>query len=133
MNKLLTTICLIVGKEKRQYKCQHLDGTVYRYNSGICPGSGFLNICANESFNLTELTSVRNYLMTQHFMLVNRSSRFTGKHPCRSAISITFPCNFIEIARWHVCSPVNLRHIVGTPFLRNTSGCLLLNIRSQNT
>ena len=61
MNKLLTTICLIVGKEKRQYKCQHLSGTVYRYNSGICLGSAFFNIYANESFNLTELTSVWNY------------------------------------------------------------------------
>ena len=70
MNKLLTTICLIVGKEKRQYKCQHLDGTIYRYNSGVCPGSAFFNIYANESFNLTELKGVWNYLMTQHFMLV---------------------------------------------------------------
>ena len=31
--------------------------------------------------------------------------------------------NFIEIALWHGCSPVNLLHIFRTPFPRNTSGC----------
>ena len=34
--------------------------------------------------------------------------------------------NFIEIALWHGCSPVNLLHIFRTPFPRNTSGWLLL-------
>ena len=48
-------------------------------------------------------------------------SKFTGEHPCRSAISI-----FIEIALWHGCSPVNLLQIFRTPFSRNTSGWLLL-------
>ena len=36
--------------------------------------------------------------------------------------------NFIEIALRHECSPVNLRHIFRTPFLKNTSGRLLLII-----
>ena len=31
-------------------------------------------------------------------------------------------CNFIEIALWHGCSPVNLLHSFRTPFPRNTSG-----------
>ena len=35
-------------------------------------------------------------------------------------------CNFIEIARQHGCSPVNLLHILRTPFLKETSGRLLL-------
>ena len=35
--------------------------------------------------------------------------------------------NFIEIALWHGCSPVNLLHIFTTPFPKNTSGRLLLN------
>ena len=30
--------------------------------------------------------------------------------------------NFIEIAVWHGCSPVNLLHIFSTPFPKNTSG-----------
>ena len=34
--------------------------------------------------------------------------------------------NFIEIALRHGCSPVNLLHILRTPFLKNTSGWLLL-------
>ena len=34
-------------------------------------------------------------------------SKFTGEHPCRSGISIKSLCNFIEIALWHGCSPVN--------------------------
>ena len=35
-------------------------------------------------------------------------------------------CNFIEITHRHGCSPVNLLHIFRTPFLKNTSGQLLL-------
>ena len=50
-------------------------------------------------------------------------SKFTGEHPCRSAISIS---NFIEIALRHGCSPVNLLHIFRTCFPRNTSVWLLL-------
>ena len=53
-------------------------------------------------------------------------SKFTGEHPCRSAISIKLLCNFIEIALPHGCSPVNLLHIFRAPFSRNTSGWLLL-------
>ena len=55
------------------------------------------------------------------------SSKFTGKHPCRSAISIKLLCNFIKITLGHGCSPVNLLHIFRTPFLKNSSGWLLLN------
>ena len=37
-------------------------------------------------------------------------------------------CNFIEIARWHGCSPVNLLDIFRTPFPNNTSGQLLVKL-----
>ena len=37
---------------------------------------------------------------------------------------------FIEITLWHGCSPVNLLHILRTPFFRNTSGWLLLSVSS---
>ena len=30
--------------------------------------------------------------------------------------------NVIEIALWYRCSPINLLHIIRTPFYRNTSG-----------
>ena len=55
-------------------------------------------------------------------------SRFTGEHPCRSMISIKLFCNFIEITIQHGSSPANLLDIFRTPFLRNTSGWLLLKI-----
>ena len=51
-------------------------------------------------------------------------SKFTGEHPCQSAISIKVAllCIFIEITLWHWWSPVNLLHVL----LHNTSGGLLL-------
>ena len=52
-------------------------------------------------------------------------SKFTVEHPCRNSILIKLQSNFIEIALWHGCSPVNLLHIFRTPFLKNTSGWLL--------
>ena len=55
-------------------------------------------------------------------------SKFTGEHPCRSAISIKLQSNFIEITLRHECSPVNLLHIFRTAFPGNTSGWLLLYI-----
>ena len=53
-------------------------------------------------------------------------SKFTGEHPCRSVISIKLLCNFTEITLRRGCSLVNLLHIFRTPFLKNTSGLLLL-------
>ena len=55
-------------------------------------------------------------------------SKLTGEHPYRSAISIKLQSNFIEITLRHGCSPVNLLYIFRTPFLKNTSGRLLLNM-----
>ena len=37
-------------------------------------------------------------------------------------------CNFIEVILRHGCFPVNLLHNFRTPFLKNTSGWLLLQI-----
>ena len=53
-------------------------------------------------------------------------NKFTEEHPCRSVILIKLLCNFIEIAFWHECSPVNFLQIFRTPFPINTSGRLLL-------
>ena len=51
-------------------------------------------------------------------------SKFTGEHTCRSVISIKLICNLIEITLQHECSPVNLLHILRTPFPENNSGGL---------
>ena len=43
-------------------------------------------------------------------------------------------CDFNKVAimLWHGCSPVNLPHIFRTPFLKNTSGRLLLKYYLKN-
>ena len=56
-------------------------------------------------------------------------SKFTGKHPCRSVISITLQRNFFEITLRHGCSPVNLLHIFRTPYSKNTFGRQLLYLK----
>ena len=58
--------------------------------------------------------------------VLEKCSKFTGEHPCRSAISIKLLCNFIEILLRHGCYPLNLLYIFRTLFPRNTSGWLLL-------
>ena len=59
-------------------------------------------------------------------------SKFTGEHPCRTATSIKLLCNFIKVTPRHGCSPVNLLHIFRTPFLKNTSEGLLLELGTFN-
>ena len=58
-------------------------------------------------------------------------SKFTGKHLCRSAISIELQSNFIEITLRHGFSPVNLLHIFRTPFPNKTPGLLLLTLAKE--
>ena len=60
-------------------------------------------------------------------------SKFAREHLYWSAISIKFQRNFIEITYWHGCSPVNLLHIFRNPFLKNTSGWLLLKKEENKT
>ena len=51
-------------------------------------------------------------------------SKFTGKQPCQSVISIKFQDKFTEITLRHGCSPVNLLHISEDIFLRTPlEGC----------
>ena len=38
-------------------------------------------------------------------------SKFTGEHPCQSAISVKLLCNFIEITLQHGRSPVNIESL----------------------
>ena len=58
----------------------------------------------------------------------NMQQIYRKQHLCQSVISIKLQRNFIEITLCHGCFPVNLLHIFRIPFLKNTSGWLLLNI-----
>ena len=53
---------------------------------------------------------------------------YSREHSCRSAILIKLQSHFIKIILRHGCSPVNLLHIFGTTFSKNTSAQLLLVI-----
>ena len=53
-------------------------------------------------------------------------SKFTGKYPCRSMISIKFQSNFIEITFGGAYSLVNLLHIFREPFYENTYEGMLI-------
>ena len=55
-------------------------------------------------------------------------SKFTGEHPCESAISIKLLCNFIEITLQDLRSPVNVLHFSEHLFPKNTSGSLILHL-----
>ena len=62
----------------------------------------------------------------RNIRFLNKRSKFTGEHPCRSVISIKLQSNFIESSLRYWYSPVNLMHIFRTLFSKNTSGELLL-------
>ena len=50
--------------------------------------------------------------------------KFIGENPCRSVVSRKMQSNFIEIARRHGCSSVNLLDIFRIPFPRkHLGGC----------
>ena len=52
-------------------------------------------------------------------------SKFTGKHPRQSVISIKMQSNFTEITLHLGCFPVNVLNIFGTLLFKNTFGWLL--------
>ena len=58
-------------------------------------------------------------------------NKCTGEHPSQSVISIKLQSNFIKIIHWYGCSPINLLHIFGTFFYKNTYGGLLLIGQNQ--
>ena len=71
-------------------------------------------------------------------MFLNKSvpkicSKFTGKHPGRSVISIKLLCDFVKITLWHGCFPVNLLHIFRIPFPKTLlDGCLIKYLMSNS-
>ena len=60
------------------------------------------------------MTSFERSSLTEVFLgkgVLKICSKFTGEHPCRSAILIKLLCNFIEITLRHRHFPVDLLHI----------------------
>ena len=82
-------------------------------------------VCKTSSRNLQDVLEDKKLFKSsgpQVFLgkgVLNICSKFTGDHPCRSAISIKLLCNFIEIALRHGWSLVNWLHIFRTPFPKN--------------
>ena len=56
--------------------------------------------------------------------------KFTGKHLCQSLLFIIVsglrPATSLKKKLWHMCFPINFAKFLRTPFLRNTSGRLLV-------
>ena len=56
--------------------------------------------------------------------------KFTGKHLCKSLlfnkVAGLRPATLLKKKLWHRCFPMNFAKFLRTPFLRNTSGRLLL-------
>ena len=68
--------------------------------------------------------------MTYTLLLTERKFMWRSTHSKYplNQVNKTLLCNFIEITPRHGCSPINLLHIFRTPFLKNTSGRLLLDL-----
>ena len=79
----------------------------------------------NEGISKAHTIKCKGMLQKQMVFLENSvlkiCSKFAGESPCRNVISIKLFYNG--------CSPVNLLHILRTPFCNNTSGGLLLTFK----
>ena len=57
-------------------------------------------------------------------------AKFTGKYLCQSLffnkVAGLRPATLLKKRLWHRCFPVNFAKFLGTPFLQNTSGQMLL-------
>ena len=111
----LNKVCCCVKKGNPQCPHQVLLGTITT--------SQPLDIIEIDFFISTAQKDISVYWFIVHYWFY-----LQGDHPCQSAISIKLQRNFIEIALWHGCSPVNFLHIFKTPFPKNISGWLLLYI-----
>ena len=105
------------------------------FNENTCH---FLLHCPNflveRNALLNKITTIDTNIRSGHpevfleEVVLKMCSKFTGEHPCWSVISIKLLCNFFEIALRRGCSPINLLLFFRTPFPKNTSEELLLNI-----
>ena len=97
---------------------------------GACFPVAFPELPVRLNFVLSEFVNQMRSSHTEVFLakiVLKICRKFTGEHPCRSAISIKLQSNFIENTLRHGCCSVNMLHIFRTPFLKNTSGQLFLS------
>ena len=59
--------------------------------------------------------------------ILRNFTKFTGKHLCQSLF--LRPATLLTKKLWHGYFPVNFVKFLRTPFLQNTSGRLLLDMR----
>ena len=63
-------------------------------------------------------------------------AKFTGKSLCQSLFFNKVagrPATLLEKKLWHRCFPVNFAKFLRTPFLQNTCGRLLLNVKHRQS
>ena len=99
----------------KQFTYMHLKGLVTHFREMALFTILWLTI--SEIYLIANASMYRS-INPQVFLrkgVLNICSKFTGKHPCQSVISIKLLCNFIEITLRHGCSTVNLLHIFRTP------------------
>ena len=85
------------------------------------------NTCARVSFLIklqayTFFTEHVGPMLLKSIISISADSKLVINH-----LLVPLQSNFIEIALRHGCSDVNLLHFFRTPFLKNTSGWLLLS------
>ena len=123
----------------RDSRSQCYANAFYKVSLGCMSISTFINFCRISlpekfwptgafQFPVKPYTNIDGWI---HF-LVKIQKQPTGKHQCRSGISIKLQSNFIKITLWHGCSLVNLLHLLRTPFPENNTGGLLLKILRWN-
>ena len=133
----LHTICLqIVTPSWQIYKKFYKLLTLSGYNGstrtmrGICSKSAIKTL-ERQHWRGSGVFFINYENVSQIFLMVpllnlNEKLLEKIKFPCRSAISIKLQSNFIETTFRHGYSPVNLLHIFGTTFSKNTHGLRFL-------
>ena len=77
------------------------------------------------SQNLQGKNCIRAYFLRKLLASLKNFARFPWKQPCRSLFFNKE--TLFKKKVWHRCSPVNVKKLLWTPFLKNTSGgCFLL-------
>ena len=81
-------------------------------------------------FSIWNLDSKLWVALSNFSLRVNRYFTFTSRFVC--VLRCLKPSTLLKKSLWHRCFPVNFAKFLGTPFLKNTSGRLLLKrVNSQ--